>query len=867
MSKPEERYLEPAFEPERTVTKTLNLGGRQGLPMRVDVKNGRIIRIRPLHFDEKYSLEHIQPWKIEARGKAFRSHMKSLPYAFQTGYKRRVYSPNRILYPLKRVDFDPDGERNPQNRGKSKFKRISWDEATDIIAGEIRRIHREYGPFAILCQGDEIGHGESKNVHRTHGCQKWLLLKMGGYTDQVRNADSAEGFYWGSKHVWGDMKEGQQLPVTNCLKDICDHTEMILYWGTDFETTPREKDPVIFTHWFKELGIHRVFVTPDLNYAAAVHADKWIPIIPNTDAALLLAIAHHWITEGNYEKEYVQTHCFGFDKFCDYVLGKEDGVPKTPEWASPICGIPEWTIHALADQWGSKITSIVQFGGGGMIRGPYSSEPARLEILCMAMQGIGMPGRHEVWPTDGVPLPSVSPDCSSAAPFRRLPWMKQLISKVYIHKAILEPPISHWGKSRFFLPVEDQFIKYTYPIPREEGGTRIHMLWNDHPSWIGNWNHGNLMIKAWRDPSIEFVVAQHPWMEHDCLFADVILPINTVFEEEDIMTTGLSGGAYATVFHSEQAIPPIGESKSDYEAVGEVAKKLGMYEQYSGGKTIEEKIQHAYENSGVAGMVSWEELNEKGYFVIPPRPDWEQAPAGMYDWYKDPEANPVHTKSGKIEFYAQWLAEHFPDDRERPPVPHWVPGGPGWTHDESLLGERAKKYPLLVISNHPHWRNHVQCDDISWLREIPTCKIKGPDGYLYEPVWMHPTEAARRGIRYQDLVKLYNERGAVLGAAFITERVIPGAIMQDHGARTDEIISFGLDRGGNHNLIGPDRIHSQNCTGQATNNFLVEVEKVDPAEMDAWRRDYPEAFARDYDPATGLHFDAWIINEKEDGKK
>jgi anaerobic selenocysteine-containing dehydrogenase len=333
------------------------------------------------------------------------------------------------------------------------------------------------------------------------------------------------------------------------------------------------------------------------------------------------------------------------------------------------------------------------------------------------------------------------------------------------------------------------------------------------------------------------------------------------------MTTGLSGGAYATLFIEDQAIPSIGESKSDFEAVGEVAKKLGMYEEYTGGRTVQEKIRQAYENSGVAEMVSWEELNEKGYYVIPPRPNWENAPAGMIKFYEDPEGNPVHTKSGKIEFYAQWLSEHFPDDRERPPVPHWVQGGPGWTHDESLLGERAKKYPLLVISNHPHWRNHVQCDDITWLREIPTCKIKGPDGYMYEPVWMHPTEAAKRGIEHKDLVKLYNERGAVLGAAYITERVIPGAIMQDHGARTDEIISFGLDRGGNHNLIGPDNIHSQNCTGQATNNFLVEVEKVDPAEMEAWRKQYPEAFARDYDPYTGLRFDAWIINEKEVGKK
>jgi molybdopterin guanine dinucleotide-containing S/N-oxide reductase-like protein len=857
----EKEAVQPAFEPEETVTKTLHLGGRQGLPMRVDVKNGRIVRIRPLHFDEKYTLEQIQPWKIEARGKTLNSHMKSLPYAIHIGYKKRVYSPNRVKYPLKRVDWDPNGERNPQNRGKSKFKRISWDEATDIIASEIKRIHAKYGPYAILCQGDEIGHGESKNVHRTHGCQKWLLGKMGGYTEQVRNAGSAEGFYWGAKHVWGDMMEGQMLPQTNCLKDISEHSDMVLYWGTDIETNPREKDPVLFSYWFRELGIKRVFVCPDLNYGAARHADKWIPLLPSTDAALFLAIAYVWITEGTYDKDYVATHTFGFDKFEEYVLGKEDGIPKTPEWAAPITGVPEWTIHALATEWGTKTTSIVQFGGGGMIRGPYSHEPARLEVLLLAMQGVGKPGVHQCWPTAGIPVPLVTPDCSSAAPFRRLPWMKQLISKCYIHKAILNPPISHWGKSRFFLPLEDQFIKYTYPIPEEEGGTRIHMMWNDHPSWICNYNGGNLMIKAWRDPSIEFVLAQHQWLDNDCLFADIILPINTVMEEEDIQTSGLAGGAYATVFHELQCIPPVGESKSDYEAVGEVAKKLGMYEAYTGGKTIEEKIKHAYENSGVADMVSWEELNEKSYYVIPPRPDWEKAPAGMLKFYEDPEGNPVHTKSGKIEFYSQWLSEHFPDDRERAPVPHWVPGGPGWTHDESLLGERAKKYPLIVISNSPRWRTHVQGDDIPWLREIPTCKIKGPDGYLYEPVWMHPTVAAKRGIEHGDIVKMYNERGTVLGAAYLTEKVIPGAVMQNQGTRTDEIISMALDRGGNLNLICPDNIISQHCTGMVTNNFLVEVEKVDPAEMEEWKKKYPEAFARDYDPACGLRFHAWVVDE------
>jgi trimethylamine-N-oxide reductase (cytochrome c) len=165
-----------------------------------------------------------------------------------------------------------------------------------------------------------------------------------------------------------------------------------------------------------------------------VHADKWIPVIPNTDTALLLAVAHHWITEGNYEKEYVATHCFGFDKFCDYVLARKTDT-QDPGMGFPITGIPEWTIHALPTS--GALNNLYRARGGGMIRGPYSSEPARMEILCMAMQGIGMPGRHEVWPTDGIPMPLVSPDCSSAAPFRRLPWMKQLISKVFIQRQFL----------------------------------------------------------------------------------------------------------------------------------------------------------------------------------------------------------------------------------------------------------------------------------------------------------------------------------------------------------------------------------------------------------------------------------------------
>jgi len=144
------------------------------------------------------------------------------------------------------------------------------------------------------------------------------------------------------------------------------------------------------------------------------------------------------------------------------------------------------------------------------------------------------------------------------------------------------------------------------------------------------------------------------------------------------------------------------------------------------------------------------------------------------------------------------------------------------------------------------------------------CKVQGPDGYLYEPVWINPQDATARGIRDGDIVKIYNERGAILGGARVTERIIPGAVSQDHGARHDPIAPE-LDRGGSNNIISPRGLVSRNCLGVVTSGFLVEIERVDLAEL---RDNYPEAFKREYNPASGLLFNAWVIDDEvTEGKK
>jgi anaerobic selenocysteine-containing dehydrogenase len=863
---------------ERTVLRTVSFSGtiNGGAEGAVDVRNGKIVRIRPLHYDWKFDKADLNPWKFTKNGKSLEPNWKSLPGPFSLAYKKRVYSPNRIKYPLKRVDWDPNGERNPQNRGKSKYKRISWDEATDIIASEIKRVHKEYGPFAVLTQGD--GHGECKLIQGPHGAPSLLLEKMGVWTQQVRNADSWEGWVYGGEHMWGKGLCGHMLPAANIVKDVSENSNMVLFWGGDPETTPwgfRGQFASRVCYFWTEIGIKQVYICPELNYGAAVHADKWIPVLPNTDAALQLAITYVWMTEGTYDKEYIKTHSVGFDKFEDYVLGREDGIPKTPEWASLKCGVPEWTIKALAREFATKATTIAHYFGGGYIRGPFSHEPARLEGVLLAMQGLGRPGVHQCIITYlGMPRSVQSPNTRytwggsygdqaqrdrvlklTGACSPRL-GINQFFPKTLFKEAILNPPVTFWGTSGPMAPTEDQFVQYTYPWPKEEGGAEVHMIWCDNPCLTTCWNFGHKLAEVYRSPKIEFIVTQHPWLENDTMFADIILPISTLYEMDDIITNTAQGVQFKNIIVQRQAIDPIGESKSDYEAVLEVARKLGKYDEVTEGKTLEDWIKYVYEGMGLPEFISWEDFKEKQYYVFPVAEDWEKDPPGLRQFYENPEKYPLETPSGKLEIYSERLAEHFPDDKERQPIPKWVENSE--SHNERISSERADKYPLLMMSNHGRWRVHAQCDDITWTREIRTCKVKGWDGYMYEPLWIHPSTAGARGIKDGDIVKIYNERGSVLGGAIVWERMMPGVVYMDHGARVDWIVPGEIDRGGAINLISPNNIISKHCPGMATSSYLVEVEKVSMTQMEEWKKQYPEAFAREYDPASGLRFNAWV---------
>ncbi len=291
-----------------------------GGPLFVDVEDGKIVRMFPIDLDE----EDKGDWVIEARGRKFSPPRRTTLSPHAQAQRSMVYSPNRILYPMKRVDWDPEGERNIQNRGVSGYERISWDEALDLVTTELVREKRENGPGSILttCSSHHLW----GNLGYRHSAY-YRFLNLMGMVHTAHNPDSWEGWHWGAMPMWGNSHRLGIPEQYDLLEDALKHTEMIVFWSSDpestgggiysaFESTSRR-------YWMKELGIKMVFVDPYYNPTAELFSDKWFAPRLGTDVAFGLGIAHVWLAEDLYDKEYVAARTHGFDEWKDYVLGQD----------------------------------------------------------------------------------------------------------------------------------------------------------------------------------------------------------------------------------------------------------------------------------------------------------------------------------------------------------------------------------------------------------------------------------------------------------------------------------------------------------------------------------------------------------------
>jgi trimethylamine-N-oxide reductase (cytochrome c) len=879
-----------------------------GGPMFVYVKDGRIIRITPIEFGP----DDAESWEIEARGRIFKPPRKTLLAPYVLSLRSRVYSPERLLTPMKRVDFDPSkppGQRNEENRGKSGYEPISWEEALDIIAQEIERIKKQYGPEAIAATADS--HYEWGNIHYRHSTF-FRFFNLLGFTYVDHNPDSWEGWHWGAMLMWGFHWRLGCSEQYDLLWDALNHCDMIVFWSADPDTNRaigyQGYESAPWRQWLKELGVKVVVIDPFYNWTAHIMwADKWLAPRPGTDTALAAAIAYVWITEGTYDKKFVEEKCYGFEEFKKYILGETDGIPKTPKWAEEKTGIPAREIIALAREWARKRTMLAAGGLGGWgaaCRQAYGHEWARFMVALAAMQGIGKPGVNIWSTTQGAPSTyedflffpgyaegGISGDPVKTAAFvhllprgmTRMPTYctihdNQHIARLLLPECITNPPEKYveWrGRGFCGESLQHQFRPYRYPAP---GYERLRMLYRVGAAYIGTMTHTNRWVRAYRSKKLEFFVVQTMFKnEPEAKFADILLPVCTNLERWDISEWASCSGyiphSYTGVNHRVivlhmKAIEPLGQSKSDYWIFAQLAKRLGFwYEFTEGGKTDLDWVKRMFEVSDLPKFITWEEFKRKGYFVVPsPKPYRPRVALSWYyqgrerdtpDWaptWSSPDRRSLATPTGKIEFYSKMIERFRKEDpgEERPVIPMYIPS---WEGHESDL---AKKYTLQLITPHPRYSYHSHHDGKgTWINEIPEHRIKKEDGRYYWVLYINPKDAEARGIRDGDLVLVYNDRGSVVCVAKVTERVRPGVVRAWESCNVYDPIGEpgdpgSIDRGGCLNLITPEKFLSKNACGMAPNTCLVEVRRIDLATLQELEKKWKAGEKIDFRKAFGI---------------
>lgn len=821
-------------------------------PMFVDVKDGKIIRVDPISFQE----EEVDSWEVGVNGKTYRPPLTLPLLPWGQAYKAMQSTETRVKYPMKRKDWDPNGERNPGNRGITGYERISWDEALDLIVAEMNRVRSTKGPSGIgYC---DSAHTEWGSLHFVFS-DVYRFWHMIGGTFIEFTPNSWEGWACGAPFLWGDW-QGHGLPAApDSLQDISRESELIILWGNDplMHSIYSGIDTARLWQYWRDLGKKIIVVEPFLNETGLNYADKWIRIYPGTDAAMAAAIAYVWITEDLFDQAYLDTHAVGFDdehlpegiakgsSFKAYILGEgDDGVPKTPEWASEICGVEPRVIRALARQWGTRPTSLWCMQGGACRR-EFAHEFTRMMGTLQLMQGLGKSGvgvqgtclsisgpydaKNQVGPTgyaDGgmnVVMDQYYPNP-----------IPQKITFQKLYDCLNNAP-QHWQGGHQDNFNADMFLEQMdYPMA---GCAEVEFIWL-HGSTLTNPPNYQHHLDAYRSPNLKTFVVAAPWFDRDCRFADIVLPITTVFERQDI-TEPASVGQYIppsyvglrNAIFTQKCVDPIGESKTDLQVYTELANRLGYGEYYIEGNNEESLLQKMYARTSIP--LSYDEFKEKGYYVWPQPENYEECKQ-FKEFYEDPENHPLDTPSGKAEIFSKRLYDHYDNHPEIPPVPHFIPEREGHLSDEM-----KKEYPLQMLMAHPKYRFHGKYNDIEWLRE--NYKVFGPDGYGYEPVWMNPVDAAERGLADGDIVLCRNSRGCVMAGVRITKRLIPGVAWLSYGAWQDPLSGdvHTIDRGGDGNVLANNNPMSVHHVGGAFNSVLFEVEKAD---LDALQEQYPEGF-------------------------
>ena len=724
-------------------------------------------------------------------------------------YRSRLYSPERLLYPMMRV-----GER-----GEGKFKRVSWDEALDHVAKKMVELKQKYGPTAIL---DQAYAGTSYGVlHKSDQIEGLLarFLGMFGCRTNSWSVPSYQGTTFSSRVTFGTITDGNE-------DDTFAHSKLIIMWGWNPAYTFHGGNTFYYMRLAKQRGCKFVVVDPQYTDSAASYDAWWIPIKPNTDAAMLAAMAYHIFANNWQDQNFIDKFCLGMDagttppeysgkeNFKDYILGKNDKTPKTPEWAEKICGVPAADIKKLAEMYATtKPAALKASWAPG--RASYGEQYNRMAAAVQAMTGnIGIlggcaEGVGKGWHAEAVAYPYDE--------YANV-WWSSIKSDRWAHCVLNYPNLKR----------EEVGI---WPRDDELDGTipNIKAIFWHGSDWFNQLTNVNKEIQAIK--KLELVVCMDSTITPSAIWADVLFPIATHFERHDVALPWYKGHYY---IHRPKVIEPLGESRTDFQVFTELAYRIEKIDPTvkDFGKRYNPKAQRDYFEKNDATdeayltdwwvnkvqahqgvKMSWEEFKKHGVYKFTlDRPHVafeEQIKNGV----------PFETPSGKIEILSTTLANV--KDWTRTQYGYEIPYIPKWIEPfESLNHEKVKQFPFHMITPHPRWRTHSIFHNIPWLRET----------YLQE-VTINAKDAARLGIRTGDIVEIWNERGKVVVPAYVTERCMPNVVVLFEGAWMD-LAKDGTDRAGNPDFLTLDQPSPAGAF--AYNTILVDMKKTALDHRPGW---------------------------------
>jgi biotin/methionine sulfoxide reductase len=700
-----------------------------------------------------------------------------------------VHSATRIAKPMVRAGWLERGGDSGAGRGREPFVVVDWERALALVAGELGRVWRAHGPSAIM--GGSQGWSSAGHFHEARGQLRRFLAAGGGFVDQTSNYSFGTALTF-LPHILGSA-QAVTGPLTS-WSSIARHTRLfVLFGGANPKNTQVGKGGCAWHGTgaafaaMKAAGARVVNISPIREDGPESAGPEWIPIRPNTDTAMLLALAHTLVVERRHDEAFLARWCNGSPRVLPYLTGEADGQPKDAVWAAAITGVPADTIRALARQMARERTMLT--ASWSLQRADHGEQPYWALVLLAACLGqIGLPGGGFGFGY-GSGAGLAEPPLSFPGPaMPALPNPARLaIPAARIADCLLQPGESYDYDGRCARYPDIRLVYWA-------GGNPFH-----HHQDL------NRLRRAWRRP--ETIIVHEPWWTATARHADIVLPATTSLERNDI--GGSPRDRFVIAMH--QAIDPMGAARNDFDIFRDLARRLGCEEEFAEGRDEEAWLRHIYDafrERAQSNLVpDFDAFWQKGSVEIPPR-------AAEYvlfaDFRSDPDEHPLRTSSGRIELYSDEIAGFGYDDC--PPHPSWI------EPCEWLGGEAASEFPLHLVSSQPRYRLHSQMD-------AGPISARGKTAGR-ETLVMNSEDAHRRGIATGDVVRVFNARGVCFAGAVISDGVRPGVVRLSCGAWYDP---SGDDEDpacahGNANMLTRDRGTSRLSQGPSSATTLVEVE-------------------------------------------